>query len=260
MDDEREWIFGDPRRIHPSFRRMPGGGAEKDPGSRWGRFSVRLEVMSEPRPMTSLSPAGPPRIIEAVNDRGHSLILPPEPNAFDYPRKYYDKEWYAGFDARLYLETPDPASRSIRRLRGAIPLVLRGRRPDALTVPLEGSDGRTFQGAGVTLKVLKRTNDAVTVELRSISPPPPEDRRNLLFDTYPGLLVRSYDEQFEWLDAAGRSLPADGRSSGYEPGVTRATIRVKPGHNGGPPDRLRFQGLVRVETEVSFEFRDIPLP
>ena len=225
---------------------------------------MQIEVMSEPRPITSLEPAGPPRIIEAVNDRGRSLILEPDAKAFEYPKKYYDRNWYAGFDANLYLKTPDPAARSIRRLKGAVPLVMWGRREQVLTVPLVDSEGRTFRGSGVSLKVLKRTTDgpapSLDLELRNDGPVPAEDKRNLLFDTYPGLVVRRSDEQFELLDAAGRRLPIDYRSTEFNPTVTRATIRLKPGRPGGPPERLRFHGLVRIETEVRFEFADIPLP
>ena len=222
---------------------------------------MQLEVMCEPRPINSLEPAGPPRIIEAVDDRGRSLIPEPDPKAFEYPKRYYDRNWYAGFDANLYLKTPDPAARSIRRLKGAVPLVMWGRREQVLTVPLVQSEGRTFRGSGVSLKVLKWTTDelapSLDLELRNDGPVPPEDRRNPLFDTYPGLVVRRSDEQFELLDAAGRRLPFDYRSTEFNPAVTRATIRLKPGH---PPERLRFHGLVRVETEVRFEFKDIPLP
>lgn len=266
VNDERELIYGDAGfQLHSSFRPGPGGRDAKGPGSRWGRFFVQIEVMCEPRPITSLEPAGPPRIIEAVDDRGRSLILEPDAKAFEYPKKYYDRNWYAGFDANLHLKTPDPASRSIRRLRGAIPLVLWGSRAQVLTVPLVDSEGRTFRGSGVTLKVLKRTTDGPTpsldLELRNDGPVPPEDGRNPLFDTYPGIVVRRPDEQFELLDADGRRLPIDYRSTEFNPAVTRATIRVKPGpHPGGPPERLQFHGLVRVETEVRFEFADIPLP
>jgi hypothetical protein len=266
VNDERERIYGDPGfQLHSSFRRASGRRDARDPGSLWERFFVQLEVMAEPRPMTSLEPAGPPRIIEALDDQGRSLILEAGVKPIDeYPRKYYDKEWYAGFDANLYLKTPDPASRSIRRLKGAVPIVMWGHRAQALMVPLAGSEGRTFKGAGVSLEILKLTTSgpapSLDLALRADSPAPPEDPRYPLFDTYPGLVVRRYDEQFEVLDAAGTRLPFDGRSSEFDPAVTRATIRLKPGHPGGPPDRLRFHGLVRIETEVSFEFADVPLP
>ena len=192
------------------------------------------------------------------------LILEPDAKAFEYPKKYYDRNWYAGFDANLYLKTPDSAARSIRRLKGAVPLVMWGRREQVLMVPLVDSEGRTFRGSGVSLKVLKWTTDgpapSLDLELRNDGPVPPEDRRNPLFDTYPGIVVRRSDEQFELLDAAGRRLPIDYRSTEVNPTVTRATIRLKPGRPGGPPERLRFHGLVRIETEVRFEFADIPLP
>jgi hypothetical protein len=265
VNDERELIYGEPGfQLHSSFRRMPGGRDARGPVSQWERFFVQIEVMSEPRPITSLEPAGPPRIVEAVDDRGRSLILEPDAKAFEYPKKFYDRNWYAGFDANLYLKSPDPAARSIRRLKGAVPLVMWGRREQVLTVPLGDSEGRTFKGSGVSLKVLKRTTDgpapSLDLELRNDGPVPLEDNRNLLFDTYPGLVVRRSDEQFELLDAAGRRLPIDYRSTEVNPTVTRATIRLKPGLPVGPPERLRFHGLVRIETEVRFEFADIPLP
>jgi hypothetical protein len=266
VNDERERIYGDPGfQLHSSFRRASGGRDARDPGALWERFFVQLEVMGEPRPMTSLEPAGPPRIIEALDDQDRPLILEPGAKPIDeYPRKYYDRGWYAGFDANLYLKTPDPSSRSIRRLKGTVPIVMWGRRARALMVPLGGSEGRTFKGAGVSLKIVKLKTDgpapSVELELRADPPAPPEDPRYPLFDTYPGLVVQRYDEQFEVLDAAGTRLPFDGRSSEFDPAVTRATIHLKPGHRGGPPDRLRFHGLVRIETEVGFEFADIPLP
>lgn len=261
LEDEREWTYGAQLdRPETGARRVPFGGDGREPGTLWERFAVRIEAMSEPRPLTSLVPAAPPKIVEAVDDGGRSLIQAPDPKGWEYPRKYYRNEWYAGLVATLHLKSPDPASRSIRRLKGAFPVVLRGARDASLTIPLDGCEGRVFRGSGVVLKVVKWAGGAMTVELRPAAPPPPQDRRNPLFDTDPDLVVRNYAEQFEWLDAAGGSLPADGRSSGYEPGVTRATIRVKPGQGGGPPDRLRFRGLIRVETEIGFEFRDIPLP
>jgi hypothetical protein len=265
VNDERELMYGDAGfQVHSSFRRPPGGREAGGQGSNWEQFFVQIEVMSEPRPITSLEPAGPPRLIEAVDDRGQSLIPEPDPKAFEYPKRYYDRNWYAHFVANLYLKTPDPASRSIRRLKGAIPLVLWGSRTQVLTVPLDDSEGRTFKGSGVTLKILKRTTDvpspSLELELRNHEPAPPEDKRNPLFDTYPGIVVRRSDEQFELLDAGGRRLAFDYRSTEFNPTVTRATIRLKPGQPGGPPERLRFHGLVRVETEVRFEFKDIPLP
>ncbi len=149
LNDEREFAYGDPRgRFHSSFRPLAGGRDEKDEGSHWRRFFAEVEVMTEPRVQTYMLPAGPPRIIEAVDDRGHSLILEPEAKPFDYPRKFYDGGWYAGFSAKLYLKTPDPAVRAIHRLKAAVPVVLFGRRGQPLEVPLKGVTGRTFPARG----------------------------------------------------------------------------------------------------------------
>ncbi len=116
----------------------------------------------------------------------------------------------------------------------------------------------------MSLKVVKLTTGgpaaSLLLELRPDSPLPPEDRRNLLFDTHPELLVYRYDEQFEVLDAAGRQLEFGGQSSGYDPLVTRAMLRIKTAKHGDAPERLRFHGRVRIETEVGIEFADVSLP
>ena len=250
VNDERELIYGEPGfQLHSSFRRVPGGRKARGPGSQWERFFVQIEVMSEPRPITSLEPAGPPRIIEAVNDRGRSLILEPDPKAFEYPKKYYDRNWYAGFDANLYLKTPDPAARSIRRLKGAVPLVMWGRREQVLTVPLVHSEGRTFRGSGVSLKVLKWTTDgpapSLDLELRNDGPVPAGGQAEPALRYVSGPRGPTIRRAVRAARCGRPALPIDYRSTEFNPTVTRATIRLKPGRPGGPPERLRFHGLVR---------------
>jgi hypothetical protein len=265
LDEEHEVVFGDPRVIlHSSFRRSLKGAGVPRAEPAWERFLATVEIMAEPRPMTSLRPSGPPRVIEAVGDDGRSLRLEPDPRALEYAKKYYDENWYAGFDARIYLKTPDPAAHSIGRLHGAIPVILWGRRSDPLEVPLGNAEGRTFRGAGVSLKVVKQTTlgptSTLTLELNPESPVARRDGGNPLFDTYPDLMVLRYEEQFEVRDASGRSFQVTGQSSGYDAGVMRPTLRLKASRPGDTPASLRYHGLVRVETEVAFDFGDVPLP
>ena len=82
-----------------------------------------------------------------------------------------------------------------------------------------------------------------------------------MFERYENLLV-AHREQFEVLSAAGRPFPFESRSSGIEPGLMRWILRLQAAGTGpaGPPQRLRFHGLVRIETDIAFDFSDLPLP
>jgi hypothetical protein len=264
LDEEGEVVYGSPPLIHSSFRpaesrpeRVQGG------ASVWERFFAVIAVLAEPRPFTLLRPIGPLRIDVAVDDRGRSLRLHPDPKAFEYPRKYYDEATYAGFRANVYLKRPDPTARTIRRLKGVIPVALWGAHPDVLEIPVEGAVGQTFRGSGVRLKVVsvKRdgANPSLTLDLRPESPV--AERAPALFERHEHLLV-AHREQFEVLCRAGPPFRFESRSSGIEPGLWRWILRLQTGGSGpaGPPARLRFHGLVRIETDIAFDFSELPLP
>src|SRR5262249_10098619 len=147
--------------------------------------------------------------------------------------------------------------------KGVIPVALWGAHAELLEIPVAGAGGQTFRGSGVRLKgVGGRTdgaNPSLTLGLRSEAPV--AARAAALFDRPAALLV-AHREQFEVLGRAGRPFRFESRSSGIEPGLWRWILRLQTAESGpaGPPERLRFHGLVRIETDIAFDFSDLPLP
>jgi hypothetical protein len=261
---ERTIVYGDPRLEVPiDALRKPARLEGKDIPPSWELFYAVVRLLAEPRPLLDVRLAGPPKVVEATDDRGRSLRIE-KPAEFEYDTKYRIESHFARLDLKIFLEMPDPPGRSLRRLRGTIPVVLWGRRAGPLDVPLVGTAGRSFRGAGVTLTVVSGPaagGGAVMVEMRpdesidAVGPGGP------LFDILPGRMFFDYDQQFEVREADGTRLdvgvsttPADG------PGAYRVTLTPKAARGPIAPARLRYHGLKRVQVEVPFAFDDIPLP
>ena len=142
-----------------------------------------------PEPGLVVRQVGRPAFVEAVDDRNRSL-LPPEvkdaahndlSNANDQPPNLYGS---SGFDFSASLRLPDQAGRSIRRLRGTIPVVIVAYASNPIAIPLEGAVGKSARDNEVTVNVLEVARDdntGVTVEVE-VAP-----NRPIRFDPIPGI-------------------------------------------------------------------------
>ena len=84
----------------------------------------------------------------------------------------------SGFDLSASLRLPDQAGRSIRRLRGSVPVVIVAYASDPIAIPLEGAAGKSVRNDEVTVSVLevaKDDNAGVTVEVE-VAPNRPAGR------------------------------------------------------------------------------------
>jgi hypothetical protein len=228
------------------------------------QFTLRMELTAEPR--MSLATTGEPRLLEAIDDRGRSLVLPR-----DAPRDA-TKEFQARFNtawARVALQDPGRRSRSIRRLRGVVPVAVVARKADPLDVPLAEAEGRTFRDGSLS----------ATVRGLTIQPGRPMSLRLLLRDeggrgeVLPERVRRNSDffssdfwqvrgqALVDVVDARGGEMPVFAQLDSMGQDEVQVTIRIPESSAGGPvPARLRCYRLVQAATEVTFEFADIPLP
>lgn len=228
------------------------------------QFVLRLELTAEPR--MSLATTGEPRLLEATDDQGRSLLLPgdaPRDNTRDFNARF-NTAW-----ARVHLKDPGPRSRSIRLLRGVVPVAVVARKPDPLVIPLADAEGRTFRAGSL----------AVTV--RGIAPDPgPPATFGLLLRDEPGRgvvlpdRVRLNSDFFsgdfwdarnralvEVVDSQGGPLPWFAQPESMGPDEVRLTIRLLDSSAGRRvPDQLRCYRVIQAATEAPFEFTDIPLP
>jgi hypothetical protein len=168
------------------------------------------------------------------------------------------------------LRRPESPGRVIRLFRGSIPASVSTRRPNPLSIPLDGAAGKSFRNEDAALVIHDArpaapnagANGSVNIEL-SVTPEasraataPPEPAPE--FDPF---LQRTDigPLQIELTDGSGRLVNWYLSTSQQNGDETRLTLTTTPGP-GGAPVTLRYFGTVRANTEIPFEFRDVPMP
>ncbi|HWE36073.1 MAG TPA: hypothetical protein VG406_05820 [Isosphaeraceae bacterium] len=227
-------------------------------------FNFNMQVMGEPRLLLSMN--GPLKVLEAVDDAGNSL-LPPQANGNMMVHQMgYFNGWNQGGAQVLplngQLSYPQHAGRSIKRLKGVVPLSVATRKSDPLVIPLADAAGKTFTAGESTLVV----HDANKPNPNAGQP---GSFLDLTIRTEPtaGGPTNSNPQatiqpqtQIEVVDASGKLVNWWQQSFNGRPGEIRIGLVANPQGNVGPPTQLRFYELVRATTEVTFEFHDILLP
>jgi hypothetical protein len=230
--------------------------------------SLWLQVVAEPRLM--LKPAGDVKILEAIDDRGESLILPSDPGGDRMPSTDNPDPI---FNIEIDLKPQRREGGRIKRLRGSIPVQVAELRPDPIAVALADSQGKSFDGPDATLTVESLQFDPVNgqgrvsmaLRVRSkfedldVEPDKPAEPGSIppVPDSIPFL-----DRQIVLIDGDGRK--SHGWGTAYQRiGPKEALLSFSNVPFERPltiPAKLHFYGLIRTTVEIPFEFRDIPLP
>ncbi len=228
------------------------------------QFYLQLLVAAEPH--LSITQNGAVRLSEAVDDRGRSLVVPPDRAAVQQSWGYYGVNPSPLVRLRVDLVRPDDPGRRIARIKGVIPVVVATRRPESLEIPLDKASSRPFRDDQVALAVLARRpardGQPATIEVAlrvaegAWQPPAAEDN-----DAMP-YRPESPQQQLEILDASRRPLAWFPSATSYSADETRLTLTLLPRGDGTPADpaTLRYHGLIRGVAEIPFEFLDLPMP
>jgi len=224
-----------------------------------GLLHARLELVGEPGLFPG--PAGPLKILTAVDDLGQSM-LPPR-SADGFPPAPAGLKRGDGPPALQYLfplRLPARPGRRIEHLRGVAAISVSARRPDSMVaIPLEDSTGKVFAVGDATVRidqVLPWPGGAgLKVGLsiaRGVATPEPIP-----------LLPDSRDPnrgRIEVVDARGR--PCDWGPLRRRPwfGEEVIELRLAPGPDGSPPAEFRIFDLIEDVAEVPFAFSRVPLP
>ncbi len=261
------------------------------PRGSWGDRDLNIRMVAIAEPALAVRMTGPPSFVEAVDDRGRSLLPPepPKPQPNDPGQALHQQPTLngsTGFDFSATLRLPDQEGRSIRRLRGSVPVVVVGYASDPIALPLEGGAGKSARNDDVTVSILEVSRDdntGVTVEVEVVSNR--SDGRENVSWNHPGppdfVTFRNYQLMYrlELLDANARELAlsySQGRGRDhmtmqrrirltptilYEDQPLDAAGRFQPRKAIKPvPVELRYHGFIQTMTEIPFDFRDIPLP
>ena len=259
---------------------FPGGNPPPPPqpapagqGTTTEEFRLDVQVLVEPR--MTLATQGPLVLSEAIDDKGQSLLPPAAGPGATFRTAGFNGFPHQGGLAELRLSTPlrfpDQPGRTIKRLRGTLPVVVSARKDDPLVIDLVGAKGKSVRASEVTLIVNDvrpgPDNPAETLLDLSLRPNSPGNDaqglmgRMVMFNDLGLRTSGAAHSQFQIVDAKGRAYPQwVPQSHQFNPDEIRMLLRLTAAGALGPPAQVRFYDSVRAATEVAFEFTDVPMP
>jgi hypothetical protein len=222
---------------------------------------VQLEVTAEPR--MTISQAGALQILEACDERGNSLRIDGAgTSALNPSAEYLASSCSSVVHVGVPLNHPDNPGRTIRILRGSIPLRITARQGNPLVVPLAAAGGRVFESNGQQLSVHEVRDDPdnrqrqieLTIRTSRTGRTAASDE-----DTVPDLGSRfePHLQHIEIIDTQGHVIPWFETSSDME--ASRVTLTMA-GSAGVEPKEMRYYHLTETVVNVPFSFSEVPMP
>ncbi len=246
------------------------------------QFYLIMQLVGEPRLM--LSQRGPLQMLEVIDDLGqsHLPVDSSEPDMTVRSAGYFG--WNAGssgLQLQTFLKRPKSPGGKLNLIRGKVPLTVSSLRPDPLTIPLEGTEGNTFEAEDMRLTIeairingnINQVDNNNNIEVpqqpgidlvlqpvgASLEPGPNAVDGGMV--VHPGTWTHQMiQNRLEVVDEQGRAYRVLPEQPRIEGGSTRVTLMLLPGGPIGPPVELRYYSLIEAETEITFEFRDILIP
>ena len=220
-------------------------------------------MAAEPR--LALSQVRPLQLVEAVDDRGNSLIpVGDDETAHNRYAGYFGVSTSPVVQLQAQLHRPAAAGEWIKKLRGFVTLTVSARRPHPLVIPLVNSAGKTFEDQEHRLTVHDirptATNHNTLVELSIKANEPAASSDHADQDVFNEGFQRADPQhlQIEVFDAGGHLVPWFQSAADAE--TSRFTLTLT---NQAQPlnlKELRYYTLTRASVKIPFEFTDIPMP
>jgi hypothetical protein len=229
-------------------------------------MNLSFQIQSEPKnPMLGVTQA---EVIVAVDEFGGSLVPPKNPS---YRSEYYSNGRMRGFNTygNLNLSRADKTATTIKTLKGKIGIILLAGTVPELTIPNPlQQKNQTFTGR------------SVAVDFGSLAEDPNNKGHYLLQLTVKRLGENDPNRiDYSWSDTVWQKIELqDGNGGRYHcfgpnslnnnglsvqmtlPFRPEDRRGMAPATKLGPPARLVINEWLSVTHEVTFEFKDIPLP
>lgn len=228
------------------------------------QFHAQLQIVGEPR--LAVHQTASPRLIEAVDDRGNSLIPQNSENpAFHRFSGYFGMASGPVVPVNAILHRPIDAGTTIKKLRGVIPVAVSSRQADPLVVPLQDAARKTFGGDDLQItvhsikKLPNNRQSAIEISIKAS-----EDRatggENPSPDGFNVVAPRLNVQQLpiEIVDTRGQMITWS--QSSYDAESGHVVLTVPNDMPAAPLKELRYFTLNRAETSIPFEFSNIPMP
>ena len=133
--------------------RLLGLRRQKAPAGAAGAGTVFARIEAAAEPGLGIIPAGPLRLLGAVDDRGQAMFpaRPTEGTPASGAPRQFDEATPIVWEVPLRL--PDKPGARIERLRGEVAVAIGARQPEPASYRLEGSEGKAFRVGDATLHI-----------------------------------------------------------------------------------------------------------
>jgi hypothetical protein len=232
---------------------------------RYSNMNFNFQIQSEPKnPMLGITQ---PEIISAVDENGSSMIMPRNPNDRS---SYYNPGSFRGHNTygNLNLTRGDKSATRIKSLKGRIGIVLlAGTSPEIVIAEPLKVKKKTFVGRSIEIDFGALVEDKNNKGQYSF-----ELTARKLGDIDPNRPDYNWSntvwQKIELLDANGNAYRTYGPNNSNNNGnVVTMTIpygnRDRRGDTStklGPPVKMVINEWLSITHEVTFEFKDVPLP
>ncbi|HEY1190739.1 MAG TPA: HEAT repeat domain-containing protein [Gemmata sp.] len=232
-------------------------------------LNLNFQVQSEPKnPMLGVSQA---ELLVATDNLGGSLVPPRERNDFEYRSGYFNRGGRSHTQSMgVNLTRADRGATTIKALKGRVRIeLLSGTSPELVIADPLKVQKKAFTGRTADLELTSCAEDGnnkgtyvVSVTARNRTPVDP--RRG---DDY--MWANNIQQRIELMDDKGTRYFSYGlQSSNHTPGGLQMVMMFGPenrrtgqaGPQPGAPAKLVLTEWHTVTHEVTFEFKDIPLP
>jgi hypothetical protein len=253
--------FAQLRRPPPAPGPQPGGDGRLKPFIA-SQFNVQFQVEAEPR--LSLAQRGVLKIQEATDEAGQSLIIAnqAEIGVVDRQFAFAALNHASILHMNVSLNHPPKLGGTLKTLKGVIPVTVSARKNQPLVVSLAGAKGKAFENEDVVLNVhdIKQVpNGSFTqVELTVRPKNAPNNNEEMPVSEFMMARAAVNPQQIDFLDDRGRTIPW--QFSGYIAEGSRITLTLTPPDPALKATQLRYFGMSRIATDVSFDLHDIPMP
>jgi hypothetical protein len=239
-----------------------GGGS-----NRHENLNLSFQIHSEPKnPMLGVTQA---EVVSAVDESGASLVPPRNPDNRNRSN-YYESRGNRGHNVHgnVQLARPDKSATTIKSLKGKIGIVLlTGTVPEVVVADPLKVKTKTFSGRTVEVDFASLVEDAnnkghyvldLTVKKQGVADPDRDDYN----------WANSIWQKVEVADAAGNKYQSSGPNNvNYNGASVQLTIpygttdrRTGKAIKLGPPAKVVVNEWLTVTHEVTFDFKDVPLP
>jgi hypothetical protein len=235
-------------------------------------LNVSLDLTAEPH--IKVLAVGTPHVLEARDENGQSLALPGGPIGIPnrgmsfYPNPTPQLQTY---QAQAGLRPSTKPGTTLKVFKGKIPVeVMSHYKPIVRVENVMTTKKKVVQGReGVTLVLLQiqeqgPQNGTIRFAISGLE----KVRNEIQGAGQPGNF-EAYRPCFELTDADGRPVNMNlnfnfnapfFNGQQQAPDLLEGNIYYSPGVNTGPASRFTFFGFRRLQTDVPFEMRDVPMP